>query len=249
MKSLSVELAEAAKVAFRDAPKTVVQATRIAATLRSGVGIDADVELAIDIEAASASAKIVGKHALARHSLNVADALQFVLRDRLAEARNKTFFGMGICSDESPPLGKRFTIYRFQITWVYVPLIPHVESWGEHEYDETPPVRVERYLLDVVHCPGKDGASVMHVIEKQLERIWPGPLRLRQRHGRRRRKRGRARSPFLARRRSSWIRPSALPRSYWLALSRGNLAEHGHNAGGLEGNREPSPQKAACGHG
>ena len=81
---------------------------------------------------------------------------------------------MGICSDESPPRGKRFTGYRFQITWVYVPLIPHVDSWEEHEYDETPPVRVERYLLDVVHCPGKDGASVMNVIDKQLGRIGLG---------------------------------------------------------------------------
>jgi hypothetical protein len=93
---LSVELAAAAKVAFRNVPKTVAQATRIAATLRSGVGIDADVQLAIDGEAASAAVQIVGRHALARHSLIVVDALQCVLRDRLAEARDNTFFGMGI---------------------------------------------------------------------------------------------------------------------------------------------------------
>ena len=104
----------------------------------------------LPFQAASASEKMIGRDALASHSLCVADAMQHLLRDRLADARGKTFFGIGICSDESPPRGKRFTGYRFQITWVYVPLIPPVGSWEKPEYAETPPVFVERYLVDVV---------------------------------------------------------------------------------------------------
>ena len=36
------------------------------------------------------------------------------------------------------------------------------------------PVNVERYLLDIVHCSGKDGKAVMGCIEKQLGRIGLG---------------------------------------------------------------------------
>ena len=101
----------------------------------------------------------------------MADALQLYLGGRLARERGVTFFGCGFCSDESPPRGRRFTGYRFQITWIYVPLIPRVEEWERPEYDERAPVRVEKFLLDVVHCPKKAGATVVCVVEKQLGRV------------------------------------------------------------------------------
>ena len=76
--------------------------------------------------------------------------------------------------DESPPRAQRFTGYRFQITWVYVPSIPDVDVWKLPAYDERAPVHFEHYLFDIAHCPGKDGASVMNVLEKQLGRIGLG---------------------------------------------------------------------------
>ena len=42
------------------------------------------------------------------------------------------------------------------------------------QYDERAPVNVERYLLDIVNCPGKYGATVTDCIEKQLGRIGLG---------------------------------------------------------------------------
>ena len=57
---------------------------------------------------------------------------------------------------------------------VYVPFIPSVDVWALPAYDERAPVNSECYLLDIVHCPGKDGASVMHVLEKQLDRVGLG---------------------------------------------------------------------------
>ena len=81
---------------------------------------------------------------------------------------------MGIASGESPPRAKRFSGYRFQVTWVYAPFIPSVGAWELPEYNERAPVNAETYLLDIAHCPGKDGATVMSCIEKQLGRIGLG---------------------------------------------------------------------------
>ena len=111
---------------------------------------------------------------MAEPLLVVADALQLLLLDRLAKARRTTFYGVGICTDESPPRARRFSGYRFQITWVYVPSIPAVDVWALPAYDERAPVHFQHHLLDVVHCPSKDGASVMCVLEKQLGRIGLG---------------------------------------------------------------------------
>ena len=55
-----------------------------------------------------------------------------------------------------------------------MPSLPPVDAWALAEYVERAPVNVERYLLEIVHCPGKDGATVMGCIEKQLGRIGLG---------------------------------------------------------------------------
>ena len=51
---------------------------------------------------------------------------------------------------------------------MYVPYISDASVW---ETSATPPVNVEKYLLDVCHCPGKDGRGVLAVIAKQVERL------------------------------------------------------------------------------
>ena len=174
MKTLSIELAQATKTALRNVPETIARATRFSTLLLHGEGAGFEEERTAALAAARAIDETCSRQALARHTLVVADALQLLLRDRLTEARGTTFHGVGICSDESPPRTKRFSGYRFQITWVYVPFIPSVDAWALPAYDERAPVTFERYLLDIVHCPGKDGASVMHVLEKQLDRIGLG---------------------------------------------------------------------------
>ena len=55
-----------------------------------------------------------------------------------------------------------------------MPFIPPVAAWALPKYNERAPGNVERYVLDIVHCPGKYGATVMNCIEKQLGRIGLG---------------------------------------------------------------------------
>ena len=96
------------------------------------------------------------------------EALDEVVKARLQRARGVSFFGCGMASDESLLSQDRFAGYRFQITYIYCPMFQDESSW---ELSERPPVRREQYLCDIVHCPGKDGQSVVGVIEKQLRRI------------------------------------------------------------------------------
>ena len=66
---------------------------------------------------------------------------------------------------------QRFRGLRFQITHVYFPSFPPVSSWASPEYDEVAPITVRRRLLDIMHCPKKDGASVLSVLEQQWATI------------------------------------------------------------------------------
>ncbi len=165
-KTLTIELCAANKVAFRNAPRTIAQATGILNALAASGG---DEQTRVDAKVVEEH--IVGHTQLARHALVVADGLHCLLRDRLAAARDKAVFGVGFCSDESPPRGRRFTGYRFQITWLFVPMFPAVADWESAAYDAKAPVTVEQFLLDVVHCPSKDGATVLATIEKQIGRV------------------------------------------------------------------------------
>ena len=51
---------------------------------------------------------------------------------------------------------------------VYIIRWRPMASWNA---SETPPLDVELRLLDICHCPGKDGPSVMQVVDKQLARV------------------------------------------------------------------------------
>ena len=79
--------------------------------------------------------------------------------------------GFTFASDESPPEGHRYSGLRFQITHVYLVLFQPPEQWERTEYIAAPPICVERYMTDIVNCPGKTGPLVVEVLEKQFARI------------------------------------------------------------------------------
>ncbi len=110
----------------------------------------------------------VTRQTLGQHALLLDEAVDCVVKARLQSARGTTMFGGGIASDESPPASHRFTGLRFQVTYLYVPFFAAEQFW---EQSPTPPIRCEKFLLDVCQCDGKDGASVMRVISKQLNRL------------------------------------------------------------------------------
>ena len=77
-------------------------------------------------------------------------------------------FGIGLATDESPPSQRRFGGMRFQITYAYWCRWLPQDRW---DASPTPPLAVDCRLLDIVNCPGKDGRSVMEVLDKQLARV------------------------------------------------------------------------------
>ena len=107
---------------------------------------------------------------LRTHLLWADEALERWSADKIYKSRGVSFFGAGIATDESPPSQPRFRGLRFQVTIVYDPHIPPVETW---EGEEKAPLSVDRYLLDVCHCQQKDGNYVAGVVQKQLA---PRPL-------------------------------------------------------------------------
>jgi hypothetical protein len=113
----------------------------------------------------------VPRYTIGRHCLLLDEAHDMLLAEKLAAARGHSFFGMGFCTDESPPSEPRFTGLRFQISYVYIPLIAPASTWGSERYDRKPPLTSDHHLLDIIHCPAKDGATVMHALDLQLSRI------------------------------------------------------------------------------
>ena len=97
-------------------------------------------------------------------------AMDSLLKEELQEMRDADpgAFGVALATDESPPSQRRFCGYRFQVTVVYVPAWLPEEKWGR---PQTPPLAVRSRLLDIRHCPSKDGAGVMKVLDKQLARV------------------------------------------------------------------------------
>ena len=95
-------------------------------------------------------------------------AMESWAEEKIWKSRGVSFFGAGIATDESPPSQPRFRGLRFQVTLLYVPHIPPMETW---EGEEKAPLTVDRYLLDVCHCQHKDGNYVAGVVQKQLARL------------------------------------------------------------------------------
>jgi hypothetical protein len=108
------------------------------------------------------------RQTLGRHCLLLDEALDCYLSQKIKVGRGVSFFGASFASDESPPAGARFVGYRFQVTFLYIPWFLDESRW---EASPVPPIKVEKVLLDVCHCSGKDGKSVLAVITKQLERL------------------------------------------------------------------------------
>ena len=114
--------------------------------------------------------KVMSRQTLARHMLVLDSALDSLLKEELQKKRDADpgAFGVALATDESPPSQRRFSGYRFQVTMAYVPAWLPEDEWDR---SETPPLVVQPRLLDICHCPGKDGASLMKVLDKQLGRI------------------------------------------------------------------------------
>ena len=112
---------------------------------------------------------LVGSQQLARHMLCLDAALDSLTKESLFEMRSHgQFHGVAMATDESPPSAVRFKGLRFQVTMIYVPRFPPLDAW---EGVWTPPVFTEALLADVCHCPGKTGAEVLAVLDKQLRRL------------------------------------------------------------------------------
>ena len=119
--------------------------------------------------------EVTGEHlydrnTIGRHMLLLDSALDSLAKEKLQAARDRDpgAFGVALATDESPPSQRRFGGYRFQVTMLYIPKWWPMETW---ETSATPPLDVSSTLLDICHCPGKDGASVMKVVDKQLLRL------------------------------------------------------------------------------
>ena len=54
------------------------------------------------------------------------------------------------------------------MTLVYAPLWKPEEPWDD---SPDPPLDVESHMTDICHCPGKDGVTVMRVLDKQMMRV------------------------------------------------------------------------------
>jgi hypothetical protein len=102
----------------------------------------------------------------------LADALEQTIKNKIQVLRDRgEFYGVGFASDESPPKFGRYGGLRLQITIVFIPMFPPVHTWEDVRYDNEPPIATETVLLDLLNCPGKDGAAVLLTIDKQMARI------------------------------------------------------------------------------
>ena len=79
--------------------------------------------------------------------------------------------GFTFTSDESPPEAHRYSGLRFQITHCYVSLFRPTETWDSPEYARKAPINVNRYMTDIMNCPGKTGAHVLDTLVKQFGRV------------------------------------------------------------------------------
>jgi len=156
-----LQLAIKCKAAFCRMPSTMAEAVNIFA----GAGY---META---SAVSALNSIVSDWTLTKHALVLDQALDRVLANEIEMGRGKTFFGVGISSDESPPEGSRFCSFRFQVTQVYIPWVPCCTTWGDAEWRSKPPLRVQQRQVDIVHCPNKDGKAVARAVGLQLQAL------------------------------------------------------------------------------
>ena len=163
-KTEQIRMALVDKIATKHMPSTLVDAHRIIQRLLSK-----DKEQNME-DVQRQQDGLYSKVALQHHMLILDDALDAYTAERWKRTRDSdpTGWAVGVATDESPPSQARFGGYRFQVTVVYTPV------WRpEHTWDDCrdPPLDAEQTMLDVCHCPGKDGPAVMAVLDKQLGRL------------------------------------------------------------------------------
>ncbi len=149
------------KSAFKHMPQTLAEAANMFTV--AGYMSPGDSAAALD--------DIVGDNCLSKHILIVDQALDRALAEEIERERGHTFFGVGMATDESPPSGRRFCSFRFQVTQIYIPFIPDSDSWNQPKWEHKPPLNLKQRLLDIVHCPHKDGASTSKALQKQMQSI------------------------------------------------------------------------------
>ena len=116
-----------------------------------------------------AMSELCSERAIRRHMLFLDGAVDRVVSEHLMNARDAgTLAGVALATDESPPSQPRFRGLRFQITVIYAGAFKNLRDWSTCD---DPPILKTNLLADICHCPGKKGADVSRVIEKQLARI------------------------------------------------------------------------------
>ena len=111
----------------------------------------------------------MSRQSLAQHILLLDGAVDRFVSDLLFRHREDgSWAGVAVATDESPPKQPRFRGLRFQITVMYLGIVPPVADW---ESSSSPPLKCLSMLADIMHCPGKRGTDVSQVLEKQLGRI------------------------------------------------------------------------------
>ena len=120
-----------------------------------------------DAEALSVA---LSRQALNSHMLHLdsaLDAWQLQIWQRRCEA-DPDGWALALATDESPPDQPRFGGLRFQVTIVYAPVWRADDTWDD---SPDPPLDTDEVMADICHCPGKDGRTVMAVLDKQLRRL------------------------------------------------------------------------------
>ncbi len=111
---------------------------------------------------------IVDNSALSKHALLVDQALDRVLATDIKKERGISFFGIGMASGESTRESRRFCAFSLQVTQVYIPWIPDPLTWSAWN---SPPIRVQKRLVDIVHCPHKDGGPLAKAMQLQMQTL------------------------------------------------------------------------------
>ena len=113
---------------------------------------------------------LVTRRNMARYMITLDCALDSLMKEELLRQReaDPATFCVEIATDESPPSQRRFAGCRFQVSVLYYPSWSPCETW---DTSVTPPLRVHARLLDACHAPGKEGQSVMRILDKHLGRV------------------------------------------------------------------------------
>eukprot|EP00959_Pyramimonas_sp_CCMP1952_P352016 7375419-Pyramimonas_sp.AAC.1 len=144
--SAQLQWALECKIAFRNMPKSLVEAANYYAKIQLCPDQHGDVFGAVQ------------RRALDKHAVVFDSAMDLMLADRIAQLRaSGQFYGAGFTTDESPSEAPRFRGLRFQITHIYFCTFPPAEEWAQAKYDAKHPIQVTKRLLDIMHCPKKDG--------------------------------------------------------------------------------------------